>query len=179
MSDNLIIRPLAGTDSIEEITELLHRAYKQLADMGLRYMATHQDSEVTKERLGTDHSFVAEIDGRIIGTITCYGSENTKGSPYLDIAGVGHLGQLGVEPSLQGRGIGSRLFARAEDHAHKIGLQELALDTAESATHLIEWYKRLGYRFIEYAQWDVTNYRSVIMGKRLSILNGHVRDQSH
>ena len=169
MNDNLIIRPLAGTDSVAEITQLLHRAYKQLADMGLRYMATHQDSEITVKRLRSGHSFVAEIDGRIIGTITCYDSENTKGSPYLDKEGVGHLGQLGVEPSLQGRGIGRQLFVKAENHAREIGLQELALDTAESATHLIKWYQRLGYRFIEYVQWDTTNYRSVVLGKRLAV----------
>ncbi|MBW1796697.1 MAG: GNAT family N-acetyltransferase, partial [Deltaproteobacteria bacterium] len=47
------------------------------------------------------------------------------------------------------------------------GASELALDTAEQATHLINWYERLGYRFIEYVDWDVTNYRSVIMSKRV------------
>ena len=55
----------------------------------------------------------------------------------------------------------------AETCAERDGAAELALDTAEPARHLIDWYTRLGYRFIEYAQWDVTNYRSVVMSKRL------------
>lgn len=37
------IRPFKlETDDIEALTELLHKAYKQLADMELRYLATHQ-----------------------------------------------------------------------------------------------------------------------------------------
>jgi hypothetical protein len=43
----------------------------------------------------------------------------------------------------------------------------MALDTAEPAAHLIAFYNRLGYRFIEHAQWRMTNYRSVIMSKTL------------
>ena len=29
-------------------------------------------------------------------------------------------------------------------------------------------YTKRGYRFIEYSQWDIVNYRSVILSKRLS-----------
>jgi hypothetical protein len=53
----------------------------------------------------------------------------------------------------------------AEACAERDDAAELAVDTAEPARHLIDWYTRLGYRFIEYAQWDVTNYRSVVMSK--------------
>lgn len=45
---------------------------------------------------------------------------------------------------------------------------ELALDTAVPATHLIDRYKRLGYRTVAHYQRDVTNYRSVIMSKEVS-----------
>ncbi|KXK57320.1 MAG: hypothetical protein UZ07_CHB004000728 [Chlorobi bacterium OLB7] len=55
----------------------------------------------------------------------------------------------------------------AEAEARALGATELALDTAQPAEHLCQWYQRLGFRFIEYAQWDVTNYRSVILSKRL------------
>ena len=167
MSDEIVIRSFKVTDDVTEITELLHRSYAQLAEMGLRYMATHQDDRVTIKRLTDGKSFLAEGGGRIVGTVTCYDSDLTSGSPYLDRVGVGHIGQFGVLPDYQRRGIGRRLFDRAEYYARQIDLDEVALDTAETATHLIEWYKRLGYRFIEYVSWDVTNYRSVVLGKRL------------
>jgi ribosomal protein S18 acetylase RimI-like enzyme len=167
MDDEIIIRPFDVSDSVEEITRLLHRSYAQLAEMGLRYMATHQDDSVTLKRLVDGRSFLAERQGDLLGTITCYDSDHTSGSPYLDRPNVGHIGQFGVAPGFQRRGIGRRLFDRAESHAHEIGLDEVALDTAETAQHLIDWYERLGYRLIECVSWEVTNYRSVVLGKKL------------
>ncbi len=165
---SLIIRPFVGSDSYEELTELLHCAYKALADMGLRYLATHQDAATTRERIEQGVCFVAVMSDRVVGTITYYDSSATKGSPFLDRPGVGHLGQMAVEPSIQRQGVGTVLFKYAERYAAADGTLELALDTADSAQHLISWYERLGYSFVEHVQWRVTNYRSVVLGKRLS-----------
>ncbi|MFH2048061.1 MAG: GNAT family N-acetyltransferase [bacterium] len=164
---NLTIRPLNDSDSIEELTDLLHRAYAVLAEMGFRYYATHQTPEQTKERISKGQCYVAVFNDNIIGTITYYTSENTHGSPFLNTQGVSHMGQMGVEPALQKHGIATKLIKYVEQIAHENGDKELALDTAEGASHLIEWYKRLGYRFIEYISWDVTNYRSVVMSKKI------------
>lgn len=161
------IRPFASSDSIEELTALLHRAYKQLADIGLRFLATHQDANTTRNRVEAGDCFVAEINGRIIATITFYMPGKSYGSPWLDRPDVGHIGQLAVEPEYQGHGIASRLMHFIEDHARRRGVAELALDTSEKATHLISWYERQGYKFIEHAQWNITNYRSVVMSKTL------------
>jgi GNAT superfamily N-acetyltransferase len=161
------IRRFHKTDSIEELTDLLHRAYRRLADMDLRFLATHQDRETTLRRTQTGICLIAEIDGRLVGTVTYYDPEHTKGSPWLDRDDVAHFGQLAVEPALQGRGIGRLLIDHVEAMAVECRVNELALDTAEPARHLIEWYQRLGYRFIEYVQWEVTNYRSVVMSKAM------------
>jgi signal transduction histidine kinase len=48
-----------------------------------------------------------------------------------------------------------------------MGMIELALDTSEHATRLIETYARRGSLEVERCRWDVTNYRSVVMSKRL------------
>ena len=37
----------------------------------------------------------------------------------------------------------------------------------EEDGELITWYERRGYRFVEYCDWEVTNYRSVIHTKTL------------
>ena len=135
--------------------------------MGWRYMATHQDVDVTRRRIEKGTCFVTEHDGRIIATITYYPPLASRGSPWLEHPGVAHVGQLAVEPEFQKGGIATKLIQHCEDVARDDDADELALDTADSAKHLIEWYERLGYRFVEYADWDVTNYRSVIMSKRL------------
>jgi GNAT superfamily N-acetyltransferase len=167
LQDKLIIRPITDRDSIDYLTGLLHRGYKILADMGLRYLATHQDSSITRERIADADCFVAELDDTLVGTVTFYMPHRTEGSPWLDRKDVAHFGQFAVEPSLQKSGIGTLLVAHVERHARSQGIRHLALDTAEPATHLIRWYEKLGYRFIEYCDWDVTNYRSVVMSKEL------------
>jgi GNAT superfamily N-acetyltransferase len=166
--DDIIIRPLEDSDSIEELTDLLHRGYKVLAEMGLRYLATHQDAAMTKERIAKGGCFVATHRGRIIGTITFRSPSHFGGSSWLKRDGVGKFGQFAVDPDYQSNGIGTRMMAFVEDHARSKGFAEICLDTSEKATHLIDWYKKLGYRFIEYVNWDITNYRSVILSKSLT-----------
>jgi hypothetical protein len=53
------------------------------------------------------------------------------------------------------------------DRARELGAREIALDTAEPATHLVSWYTRLGFRFVEHWQWSYTNYRSVVLSRAL------------
>lgn len=166
--EEIIIRPYHPDDSIGQITTLLHEAYGQLARMGLRYLATHQDQATTLDRIASGvRTFVAEQGGAIVGTLTLYGPYPESSTPWYRQPTVFHFGQFAVQPRLQRNGIGLRMIELAEAEARALGATELALDTAQPAEHLCQWYQRLGFRFIEYAQWDVTNYRSVILSKRL------------
>ena len=165
--NSVVIRPLAPNDSLEALTELLHSAYKELADIGLRYVATYQTAEVTAERASAGECYVAELDGRIVGTICFEDAATNSGCAWYDRPDVASLHQFAVEPGLQRSGIGSALLDKVESRAVETGAAEIALDTAEPATHLIELYSRRGYRVVETVQWDVTNYRSVIMSKHL------------
>ena len=56
----------------------------------------------------------------------------------------------------------------AERAAAASGVTEVVVDTSEHAEHLIDWYKRQGYRYVGDADWDVTNYRSVVLSKTLT-----------
>jgi len=80
---------------------------------------------------------------------------------------IASLGQFAVAPEHQACGLGGRLMDLVEARAAKTGAEEIVLDTAETAAHLVAWYGRRGYRLIEHAQWVHTNYRSVIMSKRV------------
>jgi len=130
-------------------------------------MATHQGPDITKERCLGGDCFVAESDGCPIGTVTFYSAEKTMGCSWYDRPEVCSFGQFAVEPSLQRAGIGSRLMDAVERRAVETGAGEIALDTAEGATHLIELYKRRGYREVGIADWDETNYQSMILSKAI------------
>ena len=160
-------RYLAPSDSAEAITALLHEAYRPLAEAGMRFLATHQDAAVTRRRMDQGETIAATDTERIVGVITLASAEATSGTPFYDRADVASFGQLAVSPSYQGAGIGSELMTLVERRAAELGVAELALDTSENAKRLIALYQARGSRFVEYCQWDVTNYRSVVFAKRL------------
>lgn len=56
-----------------------------------------------------------------------------------------YLGMFGVEPELQGSGIGKQLLQAAEEYAHHIQCKSIYMSVISLRTELIEWYKRYGY----------------------------------
>ncbi|TND06970.1 MAG: hypothetical protein FD123_3434 [Bacteroidetes bacterium] len=162
------IRPLQESDSIEELTQLLHLAYSKLAEQGFRYLASHQDTSVTRRRVEKGICFVAVAENKIIGTLTCYEPGRAGGHPWYARADVSSYGQFAVHPDRQAGGIGSALIRHAETLAAKQGAKEITVDTAEGAAELIRFYEKRGYRFVDHAQWTETNYRSVLLSKKLS-----------
>jgi GNAT superfamily N-acetyltransferase len=171
MKGKLVIRSYREEDAISPITAMLHAAYAPLAEMGLRYTATHQSDEVTLRRLLRGFPFVGELDGEIVATVTLYATDPESACAWYRRPGVFSFGQFGVRPDLQGQGIGGRLMQLMEDEARCRGAEELALDTAEEAHHLREWYGRCGFREVERVSWGNTNYCSVILSKTLKRAN--------
>lgn len=52
---------------------------------------------------------------------------------------------IAVAPAAQGRRLGSRLLALAEERARQLGLTTLRLHTGEKLRTNVEWYQRSGY----------------------------------
>ena len=167
----IIIRPINSSDSLEELTSLLHKSYKKLADLGFKFLATHQDVETTKQRLDNSECYVAILNNKLIGTI-CYRSPALKAKhEYYNQPFVASYGQFAIDPAYQNVGLGGKLIDFVEKCAVRDNAKEIGIDTAEGAIDLIEFYKKRGYHFKAYAQWETTNYRSVIMTKTLKILH--------
>lgn len=152
---------------VEPLTDLLHAAYRPLAEKGMRYLATHQAPETTLQRLKKGDSFLGFIGGEVVSTITVVKNDPGGKCTWYRRPEVFYFSQFAVKPEFQGRGLGGRLMDFVEEYGAAEGAGEMALDTSEHAHHLIAMYKERGYRFIEHVQWDVTNYRSVILSKTL------------
>lgn len=169
--NDIIIRTYNDADSISALTGLLHRAYKDLADMGLLYLASHQSDSVTRRRISEGITFLALHSDAIIGTITLY--SQVGGCEFYQREGVWHFGQFGVDPSYRRLGIGDKLIETVEQYAAKHGAKVISLDTAKPALHLIEYYKKYKYSIVDEVQWNETNYKSVIMAKSLLLSDAH------
>lgn len=162
----ITIRPFSKTDSVSELTSLLHRAYKRLADIGLYFVATYISEDDMQGFIERGECFVADLNGKIIGTILLYPMDKNTPEIYqrndLQV-----FGKFAVEPEYQYKGIGGMLMDFIEKYVKEKGIKELALDTAEQAQHLIDYYSKRGYKQVGYYKWRTTNYRSVVMTKRL------------
>jgi GNAT superfamily N-acetyltransferase len=75
------------------------------------------------------------------------------------------LKNLAVRPGRQGRGVGSRLLAVAEDEARRLRLGEIRLYTNEAMTENLAYYPRHGYDETHRARHD--GFSRVFFRKRV------------
>ena len=167
-SSECLIRPIRDDDDLAALTRLINAAYKKNLDMGFRFVATWQGPDITAERIAGAHCLIAEVEGKVVGTLTIKRLTDGDEHEWYRSPGTWHLGQFAVEPELQKAGVGRALMDAAEALAFREGVNELSLDTAEGAQHLIDYYQRRGYRIVgPIDHRPETNYMSVIMSKRI------------
>ncbi len=76
------------------------------------------------------------------------------------------LENMAVLPAAQGRGIGARLMALAEDQARSLHLSEIQLYTNEAMTENLAYYPRHGYVETHHAEQD--GFQRVFFRKHLT-----------
>lgn len=153
--------------SWEQITELLHAAYKTNADNGMNFAAARQTVEQTIERVGDGCVLLAFDDDKLIGTITC--RIKTDGKRWYEKGINGYLSQLAVLPDNRKNGIGVKLLQSTYEYFKENNAQAVILDTSERAEGLINYYKRQGFVPVDYVHWKGTNYNSIVFKKALNI----------
>jgi GNAT superfamily N-acetyltransferase len=170
------VRRLAPSDSISELTALLHRAYAKQVAMGLKPLAGRQDDATTQKRVFNGECYVsvhhvtnadASVRQKLVGAILFHEEEESQGPPWFRQPNVASFSQFAVDPDYQGMGIGQMLLGLVEERARETGAKELGLSMAEPDQDLMGFYKKRGYRDIEFWQWPYTNYRSAILSKTL------------
>jgi len=166
--ESILIRTMRDGDSIEELTQLLNRAYGRFIKSGVRMKAAVQQPSETRKRTARGECLVAEIGGRLVGTLV-WRRPGRPHSPcrYYRDPSVATFEELAVNPQDQGRGIGAKLLREAESRAQKHGAREMACDTAANSTSLVDWYRSCGYGVVAEVRWPNTNHLNVVLSKRL------------
>ena len=165
---DIVVRELEVHDSVADLTAVINLAYSAMMAQGWNMTGSYQGVETTLERIAKGTCLVAIQQSQIIGTAMLT-TMFDEGDPELyKSPGAGVLGQFAVHPEFQGQGVGSMLVTSVEREAKRLGLTKLALDTVETASDLIEYYQKRGFRPVGHVQWWEKTYRSVLMVKELS-----------
>lgn len=145
------------------LCQLIYAAYKDLAKAELNFTGSYQDQLQTRQRMATGDVYVLEQDEQLLGTVTLAVVPVTDGRGDCL-----YINQLAVRPNQRGKGFGSLLLDLAERRARGLGLHRLRLDTAVSATHLVNLYRGRGFEAIDVVQWEGKTFPSYIMEKWLT-----------
>lgn len=103
----------------------------------------YQSSELWRERVAQPppdlHALVAELDGRVVGTLGLHLATNPRRR---------HTGSLGmaVHDNYQGRGVGSALLAATIDLAERwLGVTRLELNVYTDNAPALHLYEKFGF----------------------------------
>jgi len=142
-----VIRP-ATADDISDIRAVLARAnasFKgQVADpLFESYIVSVLDVE---RRAEEGDLLAAELDGRIVGTVTFYRDASDEGMPVRFPPRTSGLRATAVDPEVRGQGIGRALVEACIERASAERASAIGLHTATFMTAAIGLYERAGFR---------------------------------
>ena len=144
-----LLRPALPEDH-EAVGRLLVRAY---GPSGMApdepYWTALRD---TAARVADAEVWVAELDGRVVGTVTWAGS----GSGQREVAGDGEaeFRMLAVDPAVRGRSIGRTLLDAVVDRARRDGYAAVVLSSDRWMTTAHRMYERSGFVRVPERDWS-------------------------
>jgi GNAT superfamily N-acetyltransferase len=162
------VRPLRPSDSLDELTALLHRAFGPLGRLGLPCTCVSQSVEVTRQRARRGQCYVAFAGDRLVGTMTLEAPDRSSDCSTYRRSTVASLHQFAVDQMAQGLGCGKAMLPFAQRRARELGYCTLALDTPSRAAHLVRFYESQGFRRVaEFRKVDKP-YWSTVLCKTVS-----------
>ncbi len=162
------IRRLRSGDSLDGLTQLLHRAFGELSKRGIDCQCASQTVARTRERVQRGECFIVVSGGDVIGTITLEHADRGSEIPAYRDCRTASVHQLAVDPARQGEGVGRSLITYAMAWARARRYDRLALDTPEGATRQVAWYFDRGFDIVETVRVHGRRYASLVLAKGLA-----------
>lgn len=131
--DNLIIRKLKNEDA-EEICKIYHTITKTANIDDFRKIVAKQAQR------DEDASFVAEINGKLVGYLISYTLIGGFG-----IAKSAWVANLGVNPKYMGQRIGEKMAEAIFQHYREKGIKDIYTSVRWDSADLLSFFKTLGF----------------------------------
>jgi len=163
------IRRFKFIDSIDEVTQMLHRAFAPMAVLGANCQCVDQSSSTTRKRMQRGDCLVAVADRRIVGTLTLETCDPASTVVPYRRPSVASLHQFAVDPAYQGAGVGRSLLEVATMWARMRQFSEIALDTPALALDVRAFYSHQGFRLIKVKRLAGRDYDSAIMSRSIAL----------
>jgi GNAT superfamily N-acetyltransferase len=155
VNDALVVRVATGDDDLDRAGELIRAAYFSLPGYPRDPDYDHEIGDV-RSRLGDDNVVVvASIGEQVVGCLTYVPSAQAEAYEFDDPDGASFR-YFGVDPTVQGRGVGAAMVQWCIDRARGDGRQRLWIHTLEPMVSAARLYVRLGFERVPAADrwWD-------------------------
>jgi len=156
LPDSFRVRPARAEDEAA-IGELLIRAFNETyaRKMPGVTMTERRRAELRAVPRERDRAWVlaAEIDGRLVGTVTLYPPGFAGGHAWL--ADCAELRFLAIAPEWQGHGLAEPLMKACHQQAVAWGCRSICLHVRRGAEGVARFYQRHGYRLAPEGDLDL------------------------
>lgn len=139
----------APPEDYEELSRLITAAYQEFAEsLGDEWEGYRDDLADIARRAAQGSQFVAETEGRPVGTVTYYPpreDEAAAGEWWWWPKDFAYLRALGVDPAARGGGVGRALTIACIERARADGAAGIALNTLSIMDAATALYEGLGF----------------------------------
>jgi ribosomal protein S18 acetylase RimI-like enzyme len=140
----------AVPEDYEELARLITNAYREFAQiLGDDWEDYREDLADIAGRAAQGSQLVAEIEGRLVGTVSYYpprDGDPVAGEWWWWPKGYAYLRALGVDPATRGRGVGRALTIACIERARADGAVGIALNTLSYMPAATALYEGLGFQ---------------------------------
>jgi GNAT superfamily N-acetyltransferase len=137
------IRRIADGDDIERAGALVQMAYRALPDYPADDTYDRYIGDIAA-RLDEADVIVAVLDERIVGCLTFVPAPGTHHHEFDD-PDAASFRYFGVDPEVQGAGVGRSMVQWCIDEARRLGRQRIRLHTIPVMTAAQRLYARMGF----------------------------------
>jgi GNAT superfamily N-acetyltransferase len=138
-----VVRSLEADDDVEQLGRLIQNAYRSLAGYPRDDEYDAHIADVEGRRRDTI-VVVAELDGRLVGSLT-YVAGVVEGHSEHGDPDAASFRYFAVDPAVQGRGVGEAMVRWVIDRARSDGKRAILIHTLDVMRGAQRLYRRLGF----------------------------------